>query len=317
MSASVQVAKARPSASLIVLSPLKKLSSEGYNYRLLLLKRASQNGSFKGHSVFPGGNTDAADSIEQWKKVLPSPLEEEERIIEAKITALRETFEESGILVLPSQSERWEKLSDVNKRDWRTKVISDASNFFNLFEFLSLSPPISSLSHRSNWVTPVTVPRRFDTHFFLTVLPSQSTTTQAQQKRFYMGVALSWHTPPEALRLALERKIELAPPQFYSISELLRYKKWEEAASVIRTVRPIMPVVKKMEGSKLYTILPGDKEYPGEGNGVGTHRNHVQVASGGTFNVLESQRREIGWGDGWDDFKVNDETLKKHSKGKL
>lgn len=115
---------------------------------------------------------------------------------------------------------------------------------------------MSILSHHSNWVTPKQIKRRFDTHFFTTILPldyaeelaseiisaneveveggkgkQTAVTVSADGKE---TVSADWFTPPEATKLALSTTdsdgIILFPPQFYVISELARFKDWRDIA---------------------------------------------------------------------------------------
>ena len=112
-----------------------------------------------------------------------------------RICAIRETFEESGVLLVSHKSE----FKNVSNRDrrinvpkvsklprsfdtqmWRTKVSSDADAFLDLCTQNDVVPNIWSLFEWSNWLTPVFVkvekppkkPKRFDTIFYVCCLDS-------------------------------------------------------------------------------------------------------------------------------------------------
>jgi nucleoside diphosphate-linked moiety X motif 19, mitochondrial len=177
------------------------------------------------------------------------------------------------------------------------QVHSNADEFSQLFRTISASPAISLLGLRGNWITPARVPRRFDTHFFLAVLPQhldwdlggiarelpihpQETVVTADGKE---TVSAEWFTPSEAIALSLEgtrahlesgsedRGIILFPPQFYLLGELKRVKDWRELVDAdgrgkSRRIWPFQPQAKRVEAGedgedRLATVLPGDELY--------------------------------------------------------
>lgn len=48
------VVKPSPSASLVLLAPLAQRTADGYDYRVLLLKRNARSSTFFSAHVFPG-----------------------------------------------------------------------------------------------------------------------------------------------------------------------------------------------------------------------------------------------------------------------
>lgn len=97
----------RESASLILAAKTHFISAkktDDYNYNLLLIQRSMGSGFMPSTYVFPGGTLSPPDSSKEWVKLyknssnsdghnaLPSLLTE-------RIAAIRETFEECGILL--------------------------------------------------------------------------------------------------------------------------------------------------------------------------------------------------------------------------
>jgi 8-oxo-dGTP pyrophosphatase MutT (NUDIX family) len=110
----------------------------------------------------------------------------------------------------------------------------------------------------SRWITPAEVKTRFDTHFFLALLPA------GQQPRVdgEECVELGWFTPQAALRAHAREEILLVFPtikhleqlsEFSSATELLAYAKGRE-------VLPIQPRV-VVEGDQAHVLLPGEPGY--------------------------------------------------------
>lgn len=119
----------RESASLILVAKTTfgpfRIHSD-YNYKLLMLKRSAKSGFMPGTYVFPGGKIEKADGSRNWLNLYESfgfqfdtfdkliPKENRVSIINnddsnelpkflsLRISAIRETFEESGILICRS-----------------------------------------------------------------------------------------------------------------------------------------------------------------------------------------------------------------------
>ena len=116
----------------------------------------------------------------------------------------------------------------------------------------------SELIKFSRWITPAIVTIRFDTHFFLAVLPDgQEPRVDGEE-----CVDVGWFTPVGALESSQAGDIELVFPtikhleqlrDFASVDELLDYARGRE-------VLPVEPRV-LMEGEVARIVLPGDPDY--------------------------------------------------------
>lgn len=122
-----------------------------------------------------------------------------------------------------------------------------------------IRPALSSLQYRGNWITPANMKRRFDTCFFISILPPASApsiaATDSPHQDIPTGAAAharasadntemisaDWLTPLEAIQKTLTHtdaqksrrdstpdSIILFPPQFYLLAELVRYKSWKD-----------------------------------------------------------------------------------------
>ncbi|GAA5984377.1 hypothetical protein JCM10908_003324 [Rhodotorula pacifica] len=268
------------SASLVLLAPLEKPTADGFDYRVLLLKRHAKSRTYDSAHVMPGGNIDPIDQdATTWSSFFPSVAQDTiQRSTDSsaltapelqalKLCALRETFEESGLLlrdpnpepgpavglnssvlaslikrVVPTGQgadhskkegtppQRWSALSPEKKLYWREEVHRDGKRFVDLLRSLgnNARPALSLLTHWSNWVTPTQLPRRFDTHFFIAVLPpaasplvnpsaaavptaSTPTLESLVSSDGTETTSADWLTPGEGVRRALAQHSSLAP----------------------------------------------------------------------------------------------------------
>lgn len=92
-----------------------------------------------------------------------------------KICAIRETFEESGLLL---SNPPVHTIKDLDVNVWRRKVHDDASQFKVMCDKYNIQPAVEKLIPFSNWITPVIEKKRYNTLFFLTVLDEYKTKTE-------------------------------------------------------------------------------------------------------------------------------------------
>lgn len=177
-------------------------------FRLLLLQRSPRQGFMPGAHVFPGGVLDRADSSPDWLRLFaphhgpprfslgPSPPRrsafpalpsEGAHAVDGalpddvayRICAIRETFEEAGVLLLRPRGSRAAEPElgralppPPGLAAWRARVRRDPQHFLRLCAHLDCTPDIWALHDWSTWLTPFmrSGGRRFDTAFFLCCL---------------------------------------------------------------------------------------------------------------------------------------------------
>lgn len=288
----------REAATLIIASNCTKGS---YNVRkredfeILLLKRSGRLGFFPDTFVFPGGSLESQDFDEEWLSVIPTsevettiqnsyPYSEHNAIrppilgrpwssrvpneIALRITALRETFEEAGCLLIRYQDSL--RLFDQNvltkdsKSELRKRVQTDPKEFIKICRELNCYPDVSSLFEWSNWLTPARSSRRYDTLFFVTCREESSLVVSHDE---YETVKHSWATAKEALKQHREKEILLPPPQLYELNRLNRFPSFDYLCQFSAhrshqfSIERWLPVqIHCMDG--YLSVLPGDQLYP-------------------------------------------------------
>ena len=218
---SLKGARWREAATLILAAQTNPVTSllpgiQKANYQILMMRRSSRSKFLPNSCVFPGGAVEDLDFDWRWKdlyqKITQLSFDKLHQTLRVKgqrppaytverdtnfppeigfrIAAIRETFEESGILLLKPHGDFTTLprtvLSDVHNflsaedaLSWREKVRKNCGEFFTLCEQLGAVPDVWSLHEWSNWLTPWEESsgksedgkiRRFDTLFFLSCL---------------------------------------------------------------------------------------------------------------------------------------------------
>lgn len=227
------------------------INSSTEDLEILVLKRSSQSSFMPDFYVFPGGAAANADFSEKWLDVFGiasqkardnlfgfartksnnSPMFSRRRDpefssipseIAFRICAIRETFEESGVLIARSTKSLhvvespWSILrankehcavyhseKDTTKLvEWRQRVTADPMQFLGLCSDLGIVPDVWSLYDWSNWLTPP-VPgnikkkwTRFDTAFYLCCLKDLPCVAEDASETVHHKVWLVWKKGP-------------------------------------------------------------------------------------------------------------------------
>ena len=249
----------RPAATVVLLRDAPA------GLEVFLMKRHGLSDVLGGAYVFPGGKVDAADAeldmashLDQPLRALHAGLNEpdiDERTAGAVyVAALREAFEESGVLFAHGQPPH--DLTD------RAATLLRAGQGFNaVLVQMALRLQTANVVPWSRWITPV-VPsvshKRFDTRFFVAAVPAGQV---ASHDNFETTESI-WLSPREALRQYWAGEIELAPPQIMSLAHLSRHAAVSSVLSAARARRPpvIQPEPFDQEGQRII-CYPGDSRH--------------------------------------------------------
>ncbi|HET6153814.1 MAG TPA: NUDIX hydrolase [Marmoricola sp.] len=185
---------------------------------LYLLRRQVSMEFAGGMCVFPGGGVDSRDFDSAVAWAGPSPAEWAQRLgtDEAKARALvcaavRETFEESGVL-LAGESED-SVVADTTGADWEADRVALEKRELPLTEFLArrgLVLRTDLLGAWSGWLTPIFEPKRYRTWFFVAELPEGQLTRDVSTESDHVV----WVPALEAATQAEERTILMLPPTY-------------------------------------------------------------------------------------------------------
>lgn len=196
----------RPAATLVVVRD----AAEGLE--VLLLQRADKGDHNSGAWVFPGGLVDAADMQAQAHCAGLDDARASARLglpaggLAFHVAALRETFEEAGLLfatdrdgqAVDLQGEAGGRLAAA-----RHALQRGATDIATVCRENGLRLQVDALHHIAHWLTPLGRAKRFDTRFFLAVLPPGQRSAHDEVET----VQQVWLTPAQALSPAHTRRL--------------------------------------------------------------------------------------------------------------
>jgi 8-oxo-dGTP pyrophosphatase MutT (NUDIX family) len=217
--------------------------------------------------VFPGGKVDAGDRDPELLRLVdghPSPLPEGADIREWTVygmTAIREMFEEAGILL--ARSEDGTPLDLLTERaerfdKYRLQIQAGAVTMLDMARTEKLRFMGDALHPLSRWVTPESFPRRFDTRFFVARMPERQLPIHDRAET----TESTWIAPDEAL----DRYDEGSFPLVYATEmHLRRMEDYETVDDLIASIdstdlSPVMPKPITRDGVEEF-LLPGDPGY--------------------------------------------------------
>lgn len=231
---------------------------------VFLVKRHGLSDVLGGAYVFPGGKLDKADCeldgstfLDQENDQLHRQLGESDISAEKAaglfVAALREAFEESGVLFAANIGQSTTQNAMQRLRD--------GMPFNQMISQLNLRLSTAMLTPWSRWVTPKMASvssKRFDTRFFVAALPD----TQFARHDDIETTESTWLSPRAALDLYWRREIELAPPQIMSLAHLARHETVNSVfAEASRKTPPLICPEPHDHNGERVLCYPGDERH--------------------------------------------------------
>ncbi len=229
---------------------------------VFMVRRVVQSEFMPDVYVFPGGSISADDLMAEQEaglcaSVRTSLADPEGRTslgTGVRVAAIREAFEEANIL-LAYQADR--QFLAVGKdavarfAAYRLAFNERNGSIVELAKREHLLLATDSLIYFSHWITPEGVPKRYDTHFFLSPMPPQ-------QEALYDQLETSagiWIQPGQALERFAAGNFPLAFPTYHQLQDLARYGSVQEALTVERHIPTHLPLLRLIDGDQ-HVYLP-------------------------------------------------------------
>ncbi len=238
-------AEPRNAATVVLLRP----GSQGPE--VYLLRRQVSMAFAAGMCVFPGGGVDKRDfdheiawagpSTQEWAQQLGTDESTARALVCA---AVRETFEESGVLLAGESSDT--VVADTTGADWERDRAALEARELAFTEFLDrrgLVLRTDLLGVWAAWLTPVFEPRRYRTWFFVADLPEGQRTRDVSTESDHV----TWLPAMQAVDDVEGERMFMLPPTYLTCLEVGQYA---DPAAVLaaaggRTVAMFMPEVEE------------------------------------------------------------------------
>lgn len=198
-SMAVPVVEARPAATVMLVRDSRP------GIEVLMVRRAAR-GFFGGLTVFPGGAVEPIDRSDLADVVIGAQPD-----LELRVAALRELAEETGLALTP--------------KGVVAAPSGHGADLFSGLRFAGIRLDATCLTLVSRWVTPDTVPTRFDTRFFLSLVGATPRVRLDPDEL----VDHMWVTPAEALEKESAGLLEMFLPTTAHLRWLERWEDGEQA----------------------------------------------------------------------------------------
>ena len=261
----------RPLDSATVI--LTRESSQG-QFKVFLMRRHRDQNFMGGAYVFPGGRLDEADcdldlvphtrgfTGAEAQRRLQEPDLPEDKALGLFFAALRETFEESGILLAYDASGQIIDLAEGETAGrfagYRLQIHDHRLSLREMAEQERLTFAPDLLTPYSHWITPEIESKRFSTRFFLARQP-------LEQIPFHDTMEMTksqWLSPSTAMEQQKEGQILLMPPTLKTLEELNEFDSLDDLflAARSREIRTVLPEA-FITDEGFGVRLPHDPEY--------------------------------------------------------
>ncbi|MFF5503008.1 NUDIX hydrolase [Streptomyces roseolus] len=231
-----------------------------------MLRRRASMAFAGGAYAYPGGGVDPRDEqpvrwagppLEEWAERLG--LDDPAQAQAVVCAAVRETFEEAGVLLAGETEDT--VVGDTTGEDWerdRAALVARELSFADFLDRRGLALRSDLLGAWARWITPEFEQRRYDTWFFVAVLPA------GQRTRDVSGEAdrTVWTRPADAADGYDRGELTMMPPTIATLRSVQPCATAAEAlaAAAARSLTPVLAQA-RVEGDQVVLTWPGHDEF--------------------------------------------------------
>ncbi|XP_076323344.1 acyl-coenzyme A diphosphatase NUDT19-like isoform X2 [Tachypleus tridentatus] len=277
---------------------------ERCDYHILMVKRSSLSSFMANAFVFPGGLVEEADFSSAWWNVFEKAGASKDSLLQKfcnvkgprpfmlrnplllsslsvsrdqcipadlafRIAAIRETFEETGVLIGRYNMDDTKPTATSFTKDkveiaqWKQKLKKNPFSFIDLCLECKICPDLWSLYEWSSWLTPTFFGhKRFDTMFYICFIEKLPEIMLDESE----VVTFISYSPVKMLQEFYSSNIFLAPPQLYELSRLLRLDSFKDLKNFAiergdKGVEHWLPLICTASNG-VVSLMPGDDLYP-------------------------------------------------------
>jgi 8-oxo-dGTP pyrophosphatase MutT (NUDIX family) len=235
---------------------------------VLMMRRNLKSGFVPGMYVFPGGGLDDDDLLFK-NNELCKCLDDTAASTALGVTAgglaywaaaIREAFEESGLLLARDHAGAVLRLDDAavaaRFSEHRRRLNAGDIGFPALLQQERLQLAADCLTYFAHWITPVGLPRRYDTRFFMAEAPPGQEPLQDERET----IAAEWVHPADALSRHRSGAFEMRTPTVHTLEIFADFDTVASLRAHLAAQREV-PVVQPRVGKDGRRILPGEAGY--------------------------------------------------------
>ena len=207
-------------------------------FEVLLTRRPEEMRFLGGFYVFPGGTVHISDysqkmlgrcrgvSAEQAQRILAGHHEPDEALGHW-VAVARELFEEVGVLLCVNEKGEAIQFNDAAENERvelaRRAIVAGETEFGDFLRSENLFCDLAKTKYFDHWVTPEIYSMRFDTRFYIAVLPAhQHALAQSEEVTHSL-----WVQAGAALARMDRRDFPILPPTTTVLQRLSRLSTWE------------------------------------------------------------------------------------------
>ncbi|MSP02544.1 MAG: NUDIX hydrolase [Acetobacteraceae bacterium] len=250
-------AVARPAATIV----LMRDGPAGLEVFMVVRHHAIDFAS--GALVFPGGRVDENDfALAANPALCPNPNGIETEAMAFRLAAIRETFEECGVL-LARPGHALALVDGASLRaveaSHRAPLAEGRISFDTVLTAHGLLPATDLLTHFAHWITPANQPKRYNTHFFLAEAPAEHLAVHDGHE----SIDSMWIAPRQVLTDTAAGRFKLVFATQMNLMKLASHGTMAEAIAATRAanVVTVLPEVSMIDGTRRLLRIPLEAGY--------------------------------------------------------
>ena len=254
-------------------STVMLLRDTAADIEVFMMQRTTTAAFASGMYVFPGGRVDDVDGAAELDDLCDGLSDAEAsdllRVphggLAYWVAAIRESFEEAGVLLARDASGEFVKLNapdtQAHYAHARHAVHEGSLSLAEFCREEKLRLAVDTIRYVSHWITPVGEKRRFDTRFFVAVAPTAQDPLHDDKET----IASLWVSPGDALGRAQRGELAMIPPTTANLQFLAAYHTTQDAVAAAQSIGVPTPILPKLrydvDGRVVGIVFPDDPAY--------------------------------------------------------